>query len=822
MCDYHTEKCMNFIQSTCRWLLVFGRIKRNGYLCIRKNNETTDMKSYFKFLSRNKLYTAIEAFGLSIALAFVMILVSYAFMEYRVGTHQPDAKNLYVPGSGDYLGMTLGTAKEFFPSIPEIKEWTRFSDYYTDKGAVVDGQYFHVQARAIDSNFLDMMGMKCRGCSAHRVLTDKHQALISESFAKRAFGNTNPIGQVVTCDTLQFKVVGIVDDFGREDLLEPTDIFVSMKFKDADLYPMDQFGEVVTIVRLADNADPEKVNATLLNKYMGYWKKWWSRGKTTGSFLWGSSLVRWDKLYFSDITCSHVRHGSKTLVNVLLIVALVLLLSAIFNYINLTVAQIGNRAKEMATRRLLGESVLGVVLRYIKEAALFTAVCFFLGVLLAWAFTPLFNSILDTKISLFSSPVVWGCLLVAYLVISLLSGLFPAIVVSRYNPIDVVKGTMRLRSKMCFSRIFIVAQSVISMSLVVMAITMMLQMRHLANIPLGYQTKDILCISTTFGFDNVDARNAALIAKLKSLPKVEEATAISNNPVNSFSNCVHDEKGENIAFLRLSVLDSIAMKMMGFKVLERYSDPTPGKIWVSEEAKRTFGVSSKKPYFGYNEGKPEYEVCGVVKDFHCGDALDEFRLGNHNAIRVPSNHDVLWTILVKTRGDHAQALSAIQSACKQVAKEQLGIPTDMDTEYLDDTLADALKEKHNMMVLIITFMGISILISALGLFGMSVYYGNQQRRQIALRKVMGASVTDAAWQLSKRFLITSCVAVVIAIPLCVKLMQEYLIGFKYRIDFPWWTLVAGAIFTLLLALVSVFSYTLRTALENPIDSIKME
>jgi hypothetical protein len=267
------------------------------------------MKSYFKFLSRNKLYTAIEAFGLSIALAFVMILVSYAFMEYRVGTHQPDAKNLYVPGSGDYLGMTLGTAKEFFPSIPEIKEWTRFSDYYTDKGAVVNDQYYHVQARAIDPNFLDMMGMKCRGCSAHRVLTDKHQALISESFAKRAFCNANPIGQVVTCDTLQFKVVGIVDDFGREDLLEPTDIFVSMKFKDADLYPMDQFSEVVTIVRLADGADPEKVNATLLNKYMGYWKKWWSREKTTGSFLWGSSLVRWDKLYFSDITCSCPYHA---------------------------------------------------------------------------------------------------------------------------------------------------------------------------------------------------------------------------------------------------------------------------------------------------------------------------------------------------------------------------------------------------------------------------------------------------------------------------------------------------------------------------------
>ena len=780
------------------------------------------MKSYFKFLSRNKLYTTIEAFGLSIALAFVMILVSYAFMEYRVGTHQRDAKNLYVLGTGDNLGMTWGTAKEFFPSIPEIKDWTRFGVFYTDKGAVVNDQYFQVKALAVDSNFFQLMGYKCSGCSTDRILTDKHQAIISEAFAKKAFGNTNPIGQVVMCDMQSFKVVGIVEDFGREDLFEPTDIFVSMKFKEEELDPMDQFGEVIVISKLADNADSEKVKATLLNKYMEYWPKFWNRKKTETSFFWGSSLVRWDKLYFSEVTNPKFRHGSKTLVNVLLIVALVLLLSSIFNYINLTVAQIGNRAKEMATRRLLGESVMGVVLRYIKEAALFTAVCFLLGLFLAWAFTPLFNSILDTKISLFSSPTVWGCLLVAYLVISLLSGLLPAIVVSRFNPIDVVKGTIRLRSKIWFSKIFIVAQSIISMTLVVMAITMMLQMRHLANMPLGYNTKDVLYISTTFGFENLKDRNAALIARLKSLPEVEEATAISNNPINSFANGVHDATGEKILYIRMCVLDSTAMKMLGFKVLERYSDPTPGKLWVSEEAKRAFGVSKKKPYFGNNEGKPEYEVCGVVSDFHCGDALDEFRLTAHNAIRVPSNQNSLWAILVKTHGDHAQALSAIQRASKQVAKEQMGVPTDMEMEYLDDTLKNALKEKHNMMVLIITFMGISILISALGLFGMSVYYGNQQRRQIALRKVMGASVTDAAWQLSKRYIVTSCVAMIIAIPLCVKLMQEYLIGFNYRITFPWWTLVIGAIFTLILALASVFSYTLRTALENPIDSIKME
>ena len=116
------------------------------------------MKSYVKFLSRNKLYATIEALGLSVALAFVLILVSYATAEYRVGTNQKLAKELYVAGSGDYLGMTWGTAKEFFSSIPEIKGWTRFGEYYAPQGAMIDGQYYEAKYLAIDPNFSQFMG----------------------------------------------------------------------------------------------------------------------------------------------------------------------------------------------------------------------------------------------------------------------------------------------------------------------------------------------------------------------------------------------------------------------------------------------------------------------------------------------------------------------------------------------------------------------------------------------------------------------------------------------------------------------------------------
>lgn len=783
------------------------------------------MKSYFKFLSHNKLYAAIEAFGLSIALAFVIILVSYASMEYRVGANVKHSKELYAVGSGNYLGMTAGTAKEFFPSIPEIKEWTRYGEYYGSKGVMVDGKFFETKFLAVDPNFLQLFDYRLTGCSSQRILTDIHQAIVTEGFARKAFGNKNPIGQTLQCDdTLRLKVVGVVPDFGTDDVFKPHEILVSMKLKDAVLQPMDNFGEVVSVVRLAKDADPQKVAGKLLDKYLAYWPSFYKPTPDDNAFLWGSTLTRWDKLYFSGLSSMSMRQGNETLVNILLAVALVLLLSAIFNYINLTVAQIGNRAKEMATRRLLGETVFGVMMRYFKESAFFTAVCFLLGGFMAWGLQPLFSSILDTQIALLANGDVWLALALAFLVIALLSGLLPALVVSRFSPIDVVKGTIRLRSKMWFGKVFIVVQNAVSMVLVVVAMTMVLQMHHLYTLPMGYDTRDVITVFTSL--DHSYEQHAILANRLKALPEVEEATFGQGTPLECGSNGVHDDNNECIGYLRMCTIDSTAMKMLGIRVLERYGEPTAGKMWVTESAKRAFGVSAKKPWFGARmEDGHEYEVCGVIADYHIGTAIDEPMKNEYAAIRVLDRRPgkgFFYTAMVKTRGDRAQALQAVRRTCRQVNKELTGIPVDSDISYMDDTLADSLKQQRNTMVLILTFMGISILISALGLFGMSVYYGNQQKQQIAIRKVLGASTRDAAWQLSRRFLVCSVVAIVIAIPVCAKLMLHYLSGFVYRIDTPWWLLAVGAAFTLLVAFLSVIGCTLKTALSNPIDSIKTE
>ena len=779
------------------------------------------MKSYFKFLSRNKLYTAIEAFGLSVALGFVIILGAYTTMEYSVGKGNENTKEIYAVGSGDYLGMTWGTAQEFFPSIPEIKEWTRIGVTNNIPGFMVGETFFKTDAYCIDPNFFEFFGYDVRGCSSDKVLTSKNEAIISESFAAKAFGNENPIGKTMKCDTLTFKITGVMPDFGKSDVFNPYDVLVSMKYKEEMTVKMDQFGETVPFVRLAKDADPDKVNEKLLDKYVDYWKDFHYTRENEGKLLWGSSLVRMDKLYFSETTNWQFRQGDKKLVDILLAVALILLVCAIFNYINLTVAQAGKRAKEMATRRLLGESAWGVVVRYFKESVLFTSACFIIGLMLALCLLPVFEDMLDTRISLSVSPAMMLVAVAALLAISVVCGIIPAMVVSRFNPIDVVKGSLRIKNKMWFSKVFITAQGVVSTVLVAVGLTMTLQMHHLYTLSYGYDKEDIIMAYTGvvgYGLD----KQQLLADRLKALPEVVEATPCGGTPLQCDANGVHDENDKVLSWVAMCRLDSTAMKILGIKVIEQYCEPTEGKVWVTESGKRFWGVSAKKPYFGVKNGKPEYECCGVIADYRAGTAMPNAMDKCYNGIMVAPHDGWYYSMLIKTRGDHDKALAAVKNTCSMVTKEVRGMPLEMNCKYIDDILSDGLKTQRNTMSLVLTFMLVSILISALGMFAMSVYYGEQQRKQIALRKAMGATVTDAVWTLSSRFLVLSMVAIVVAMPFSMKAMQHYLSGFVYRIPMPWWALAFASLFSILVAFISVISRTLKVATANPMEYLKTE
>lgn len=781
------------------------------------------MKTYLTFLRRNWLYTLIEMFGLSVALGFVVLLASYARTEFSVGRQQPLSRQLYVPGSGMFVGMTLGTAEELYGAIPEITGWTRIAEYNgTDYDITVSGDYYAAQAVTVDTNFFQYFDYALEGCDRRRVLASPDEVILSRSFARKVFGTDDPVGKVIeSAGDGRLVVTGVVEDFGPTDIFRPADVFLGMD--KAQFQKMDNFGMVQTFVTLADGTDPEALNSKLLTTYMDYWKDWYKADGSDGAFLWGSSLTRMDKLYFSALEDGGngvFRRGDKRTVRVLLLVAMVLLVSAVFNYINLTVAQTGKRAKEMATCRLLGQQKSGILMRYLGESLFFTTLCFVLGIVLAVAAKPLFKQWLSLEIILKPDGLMTAAAVVLLLVVALVSGLLPAAFVARFQPIHVVKGEFRFRSKLVFSRVFIVLQNVISTTLVAVALTMALEMHYLATLPTGYCTDGVLSVSAASIGYTYD-KQSVLRERLLALPQVESVGLAAQVPFRTGFDGVHVE-GEKQSWVRPSHLDSIAFRMLGFEVVEQYREPLQGLFWVTEEARDRYGITPDRPWFGTVDGKPEREVCGVIRDFRSGTPMQSPMDDSHSVVKVLEEKLWVYNQLVKVHGDRREAIEAVRRVCREVNEELTGLPKEMEVTYVDDYLRDSLTGSRRAMSLVLLFTGIALVISALGLLAMSIYYTGQQARQIALRKVFGAEVGAAVWQLARGFVVMAAVAVVIAMPLAVWAMRFYLEGFYNRIALPWWVVLIAALFTFVLSAASVIGQTLHTALKNPVETLKTE
>lgn len=788
------------------------------------------MKSYLTFLSRNKLYTAIEAFGLAAALGFIILLVSYAKAEFSVGKNIKDADNIYVLGSGDTFGMTLDTPIEFFPQFPEIEAWTRMA-YGTNRDVTVGDDYFNATSTYIDSTFFQMFDYKLTGCPRERVLTSADEVIVSESFARKAFAGEEAIGKKLKIDNEYFTVSGIIENFGRKDLFEETDLFLSIKRAYEVYRRMDNFGNVQTFLTLKPGTDSKTLADKLLKKYVAYWSDFYDEDGSKGALIWGSTLTRFDDVYFSSIERYGIlKQGNKELVAILLLVAFALLISACFNYVNLTVALTGKRAKEITMRRVLGEQTRGVFFRYYREALLFASGCFALGIFIAGIFKPLFEEWLATSIPLTPDLGLVVLLAVALLLLSLVSSILPAALVMQFKPLDVVKGAFQFKNKMVFSKVFIVVQNVISMVLVAVSVTMAMQMHHLMTLPTGYTTDGLVFVeSWDFGY-TAEQQNI-LREHLLTLPQVEAVGRAGSLPFRSSVNGIRNADG-NKSWIYYSCMDTTAFRLLGFQVAEQYAAPTDSLCYIDREAKQRFHVTDAHPSIDGNTEettgvvamRPRYRVCGVVENYRNGTAANNAQQdrNGHNVIQLLGPSDRSWCLLVKVKGEYPEALAAVRKACGEMTKQTMGYPKELKCTYVGDMLADALSQERHTMQLVLCFMCLSILISALGLFAMSVSYSEQRSKEIAIRKVMGATVGEAVWKLSRQFIMLSLVSLVLALPLCVKVMRYYLHGFYYQIDFPWLVIPLAAFITLLVTTLSIIGQAWNIATKNPIESIKTE
>ena len=522
------------------------------------------MKSYLKFLSRNKLYTAIEFVGLAVSLAFVIIIGSYVWQQFSVTRENPNRENIYLPGLPGCPGLTYAFP-DVITEIPEIETVSRFCEV-----APTYGKNEVLWGAAVDRQFFDLLPNYRFVEGSADALSSLSNIIVSESFARKM---NLALGDRLELSDKEYTVGAIFED-SRGTVMKVIEAFLPVEnYKDA-YEPFDNFGSTICFIKTRPGADRQ----VLYDKLEEVCKKVYPDiyGQ---SFFDHLELTRYDELFFKE-TGNLFLHGDLKTIKTLLLVGLLLLLSAIFNYVNLSVALTGKRAKEMAVRQLSGASRGRVIGKYITESILFTAACFGAGLLIAEAFCPLMNRLLsnpDIPIRVAWKPGYVCAYVVIILVVGVICGIIPAVMAGRYNSLEVMKGDYRRKSKMVFSKVFIVLQNALAVILIALAITMEAQMRKTKSRPMNIDVKDKFSLSFITREDQAPLKDA-----LERLPFVKRVGRCSGVPgIGTGGQYSKTRDGQDIMY-RLYRMDSTAFQMFDFKILKDYKAPIFNSVWFSD------------------------------------------------------------------------------------------------------------------------------------------------------------------------------------------------------------------------------------------------
>lgn len=765
------------------------------------------MKSYLKFLSRNKLYTAIEAVGLAVSLAFVIIIGSYVWQQYAVTRENPDRERVYVPGTPGFPALTYGFP-DAIGNIPEIESVSRMCNVVVHP--VIRGENTEAESVGVEPEFFEICPQFRFVEGSADVLSVPNNAILSASFARK---HSLSVGETIDITGSSYVVGAILEEL-KGTVIKPYDIFLNAAVYKDEWQPFDNYGSTVTLIKVRPETDRkelyDKLESVCKDVYSSIYGQY---------FFEHLELSRYDELFFKE-TEGFFRHGDKATLRILMLVGLLLLLSAILNYINLSVALTGKRAKEMAVRQLSGASRAGIIWKYLAESIAFTVVCFAAGLLLAEAFCPAMNALLnnpDIPIKIIWSPGYVFAYIVIILLVGVLCGIFPAMMSGRYNPVDVMKGGYRRRSKMVFSKVFIVLQNALALILIALAITMEAQMHKTQERPMNCNIENIFFLKDFSGEDNAPLKDA-----LDALPCVRRIGRSSGVPGSiNMGQYSTTRDGQDILY-KLIRMDSTAFSMFGFEILEDFHAPQFNSVWFSDKTFAATGFDSDYHDISgtlSRRTKGCEQVAGVFKSFPTNNA----NIGEEdNAIvSLMRSEDIPFAgWVIETTPDRKAAKAQIMEAYDNSIKGKQIYGS--LAFWVDENIAEAWKPARNNMRLVEIFMLLSIIIALLGLVAMSTYYADEKSRDIAVRKVFGGTVDTEAQRTIREYMVLVGIACVIGIPIAVYAAQEYLKDFIYRLEGYWWIFVVAVLLTGLIAFVSVIWQVLKAAKTNPAIELKKE
>lgn len=801
-------------------------------------------KTAFRNLLKNKGYSAINIFGLACGLAICLLIILYVANELNYDTYNKKYERIYrvdsdikfgghhfvLAATPDPLGAAL---KENFP---QVEQYVRFRSH---GGILVKKGNENIQEDRVilaDSTLFDVFTLPMIEGDPHTALVQPNSVVITRSTAEKYFGTTNVVGKTLTVnDTSSYKITGVIKDVPEASHFH-YDFFVSM-YGQLSPYEINQWtsNNFNTYIVLKEGAKPEKLGSVLGDFVMKFVEPLFAQMNITrqqfesnGDYLHYSLMPLKDIHLYSQKTSELEANGNIEYVYIFSIIALFILLIACVNFMNLSTARSAGRAKEVGVRKVLGSKRSNLVVQFLTESLLVAFIAMLLALAIAYFMLPFFNNISGKSLTAadFLSPEFLPGLLAIVLIVGILAGIYPAFYLSSFRPIATMKGKVAAGFKTGWLRnSLVVFQFAISIFLIIGTIIIYSQLKYIGNKDVGYNRENVLVLNYT----DVLGNNAkAFRETLMNLTGVKNVTMTGYLPTSDWrsdsplftSPAITTKGAVSTQIWRIDdqYIPTLGMKMVKGRNFSKDFPTDSNAIILNQAAVKLFEFKdpiNQKLYqsddFPANSFA-NYHVVGVVQDFNFNSLHDNitplvFLLSKQTgsvAIRISTDHP-------------EQLIASIESIYKKFAPGQ-----PFSYSFMDADFDKIYKAEHRMASLSSVFSILAILVACLGLFGLISFAAEQRTKEIGIRKVLGASVSNISTLLSKDFLLLVLIAALVSFPLAWWAMSSWLEGFAYRTKIEWWFFGIAGFIALLIALLTVGFQAVKAAVANPVKSLRTE
>jgi putative ABC transport system permease protein len=803
--------------------------------------------NYFKIalrnLRRNKAFTGINIAGLALGIASCLLIVLFVQHELSYDRYNTSSDRIVrVVFRGK---MKVGEIKEanvmppvaaaFKKDFPEIQEATRIRPYGMPRITYGSKTFKEDVIGYVDSNFFRVFTVPLLKGNPNTALISPNTVVISRSVAKKYFGDEDPIGKV-----LQFKdnnaaatVTGLFDEIPDNSHFH-FGLLASMstlaESRESNWLNSNYF----TYLLLPENYDPKKLEAKLpqeVDRYVGPQLEkamhlTMDQFKKNGNSLGFQLQPLTDIHLHSDLTGDIEPHGNISYIYIFSAVALFMLLIACINFMNLSTAGASKRAKEVGIRKVMGSVKGQLVRQFLLESLLLTVVALILALSLVSMALPFFNELTGQHLGLhlLSNPLILPGLVLFGLLTGLLAGSYPAFFLSSFNPITVLKGRLTSGKRSAGLRSgLVVFQFFISIALMVGTMVVYRQLAYIQHKDLGYSKDQVLIVQEVWWLDK---NKEAFRQQLLQDPRIASVTAsgyLPAGPTNGNNFFAHADNNINqmIKNLRYDVDDNyiptLGMSMLAGRNFSKEYAADSSAVIVNEAAVRAYGWKDAPVGHSITQTVDQstnktYHVIGVVKDFHFRSLHEQIT----PLVMTLGGDQNNFIIKVKTK-DVSGLLSTIGRHWSEMTSASA-----FSYSFLNQRFDNTYKAEKNIGLILGIFAGLTIFVACLGLFGLATFTATQRTKEIGIRKVLGADVTGLVALLSKDFLKLVVLAFLLAAPVAWWAMSRWLQDFAYRLPINGWIFVAAAMLAILIAFVTISSQAIKTALANPVKSLRAD